>query len=87
MLYSYAFMVSGLFIPVVGMLILKKPSPIAALFAMIIGGMTTLLLILLHINLPYELDANFFGITLSAITFILIQNFTKKGEKVWHLSH
>lgn len=87
MLYSYAFMVSGLFVPVVGMLIIKKPSPIAALFAMIIGGMTTLLLILLHINLPYELDANFFGITLSAITFILIQNFTKKGEKVWHSSH
>lgn len=87
MLYSYAFMVSGLFVPVLGMLILKKPSPIAALFAMIIGGVTTLVLIVLHIKLPYGLDANFFGITLSAITFILLQNLTKKGGKLWHSSH
>lgn len=87
MLYSYAFMVSGLFIPVLGMLILKKPSPTAALFAMIIGGVTTLVLIVLHIKLPYELDANFFGITLSAITFILLQNLTKKGGKSWRLLH
>lgn len=87
MLYSYAFMVSGLFVPVLGMLILKKPSPIAALFAMVTGGVTTLSLILLHIKLPYGLDANFFGITLSALTFILLQNLTKKGGKLWHSSH
>jgi SSS family solute:Na+ symporter len=32
MLYSYAFMVSGLFIPVLGALFWKKSHPIAALF-------------------------------------------------------
>lgn len=73
MLYSYAFMVSGLFIPVLGMLFLKKPKPTAAVFAMIGGGCTTLTLILSELDLPYELDANFFGITVSALLFISIQ--------------
>ncbi|MFW5793318.1 MAG: sodium:solute symporter family protein, partial [Bacteroidota bacterium] len=62
MLYSYAFMVSGLLVPVLGMIILKKPSPIAAVVAMILGGITTLSLIIIGIDLPYGLDANFFGI-------------------------
>jgi len=73
MLYSYAFMVSGLFVPVLGALFLKNPSAKAALFAMLFGGGTTLILILTKIALPYGLDANFFGITLSAIIFIVIQ--------------
>lgn len=70
MLYSYAFMVSGLLIPVIGMLVLKNPSPIAAMISMISGGMTTLILILSSIELPLGLDANFFGISISAITFL-----------------
>ena len=73
MLYSYAFMVSGLFVPVLGALFLKKPSAKAALYAMLFGGGTTLILILTKIALPYGLDANFFGITLSAIIFTVIQ--------------
>ncbi len=78
MLYSYAFMVSGLFVPVLGMLFIKKPKPIAAILAMIGGGGTTLILILSNIELPYSLDANLFGITMSAILFIVIQ---KNGNK------
>ncbi|MBX3043715.1 MAG: sodium:solute symporter family protein [Candidatus Kapabacteria bacterium] len=79
MLYSYAFMVSGLFVPVIGTILLKKPSAIAAFYSMIIGGGITLLLILTKIILPFGLDANFFGITCSAMTFIIIQSlFTKK---------
>ncbi len=74
MLYSYAFMVSGLLVPVVGTLVYKNPSSLAALAAMIIGGSTTLILIIVDIKLPFELDANFYGISLSAITFIIIQN-------------
>jgi SSS family solute:Na+ symporter len=73
MLHSYAFMVSGLFIPVLGMLILKKPSPKAALTAMISGGMTTLLLIVFSVDMPFGLDANFYGISLSAVLFIIVQ--------------
>ena len=77
MLYSYAFMVSGLFVPVLGTLFLKKPSAKAALYSMLFGGATTLILILTEMTLPFGLDANFFGITLSAIVFVLIQSLHK----------
>lgn len=78
MLYSYAFMVSGLLVPVLGMLTLKKPSPIAAMWAMILGGSTTLITSFIleqtESTLPYELDANLLGISVSALIFIIIQN-------------
>ncbi|MDD2584322.1 MAG: sodium:solute symporter family protein [Bacteroidales bacterium] len=80
MLYSYAFMVSGLLVPVVGTLAVKKPSPLAAIMAMIFGGGTTLTLILLNLELPFGLDANFFGITISAIMFILFQLYANKNK-------
>lgn len=73
MLYSYAFMVSGLFVPVLGMLILKKPSPLAALVAMVSGGMTTLVLIISDLELPFGLDENFFGISVATASFVLVQ--------------
>jgi SSS family solute:Na+ symporter len=47
---------------------------------MITGGTTTLLLIISGIDLPLGLDANFYGIFLSAIIFILIQNSRKYSE-------
>ncbi len=79
MLYSYAFMVSGLFVPLVATLILKKPSAYAALVAMVAGGSTTLTLIFLKTELPYGLDANFFGIILSAISFTAVQLIKSKS--------
>lgn len=82
MLYSYAFMVSGLLVPVLGMLFVKKPSSIAAMAAMVGGGITTLVLILMQVNLPYGLDANFFGIAVSALAFITVQNLNLKRGNV-----
>lgn len=73
MLYSYAFMVSGLLVPVLGSLLLKKPSSKAALYSMIAGGGTTLLLILSKVELPIGLDANFFGISIALLIFSAIQ--------------
>lgn len=78
MLYSYAFMVSGLLVPILGMLTLKNPSPKAAITAMILGGSTTLILILSEVKLPWGLDANFFGIVISALSFVIVQFLTKK---------
>ena len=78
MLYSYAFMVSGLLIPVLGTLVYKNPSSTAAMVSMISGGSLTLILILINIDLPFGLDANFFGITVSAITYLMIQNKKQK---------
>jgi SSS family solute:Na+ symporter len=76
MLYSYAFMVSGLFIPVLGALFMNKPSSLAAFLAMIGGGGVTLVLILSGISLPYGLDANIFGISIALTVFIIV-NFIK----------
>lgn len=84
MLYSYAFMVSGLFVPVLGALFWRKSNPIAAFWSMLLGGTTTIGLILsnnklpFNINLPEYLDANIFGISVSLITFILLSNYHHK---------
>jgi SSS family solute:Na+ symporter len=43
MLYSYAFMVSGLLVPLLGGLYGKRRSPTAAIASMFVGGITTLL--------------------------------------------
>lgn len=68
MLHSYAFMVSGLFVPVMACLFLKKHHQAAAVAAMIIGGSATVLLTTLHFS-PLGLDANIFGIAASLLTY------------------
>ncbi len=80
MLYSYAFMVSGLLIPVLGALFVKNPKPQAAFLAMISGGLCTLFLIFSGWDLPFGLDANFFGIGLSLVSFILVQTTIKQKK-------
>ncbi|MCB0657084.1 MAG: sodium:solute symporter family protein [Saprospiraceae bacterium] len=69
MLYSYAFMVSGIFVPVLMLLINQKHSALAAILSMIAGGVTTLALILTGINLPLGLDPIVFGIAASLLVF------------------
>jgi len=80
MLYSYAFMVSGLFVPVIGAFFWKRSSSLAAMWAMLIGGGTTITLIIINTNLPFGLDPNIFGITASALTFILLSFISPKKE-------
>lgn len=70
MLYSYAFMVSGLLVPVIGALYWKRSSSLGAIGAMITGGGTTILLTILGRDLPFGLDPNIFGITVALIVFI-----------------
>ncbi len=72
MLYSYAFMVSGLFIPVLGGYYGKKHNPVAAFVAMLFGGSTTLALTEMEIALPLGLDPNIFGIAVSGVFFLII---------------
>ncbi|WP_439182823.1 sodium:solute symporter family protein [Carboxylicivirga taeanensis] len=69
MLHSYSFMVSGMIIPVLVALFAKRPNPNAAMAAMIIGGITTLTLIIFEVKLIFGLDANIAGIAASAITY------------------
>lgn len=69
MLYSYAFMVSGLLVPVLGAMFLRRTGSLAPILAMVAGGGTTVGLELALIDLPLGLDANVFGITASAVVF------------------
>lgn len=71
MLHSYSFMVSGLFIPVLAGIFLKTRSSRGAFWAMIVGGTTTLSLILSGLKLPFGLDANIYGILLAILTYSL----------------
>ncbi|MEX0823765.1 MAG: sodium:solute symporter family protein [Balneolaceae bacterium] len=80
MLDSYAFMVSGLFVPVIGALFWKNSTPAGAMTAMIVGGSTTIFLRYSEISLPFELDPNVFGITASAISFIIVSLLTEKKQ-------
>ena len=70
MLYSYTFMVSGLFVPVIAALLRTKNNPSAAFWAMIAGGATSLTLIILSPSLPFGLDPIVFGIMASLVVFL-----------------
>jgi len=72
MLYSYAFMVSGLLVPVIGALFWRRSTPAGAMAAMILGGGTTVALELLTDRLPLGLDGNVFGIAVSAVAFVAV---------------
>lgn len=73
MLYSYAFMVSGLLVPLVAAVFFGVRDARAALWAMVAGGGLTVGLTLAGVALPFGLDANIFGI-LAATACILLLN-------------
>ncbi|NCC51107.1 MAG: sodium:solute symporter family protein [Spartobacteria bacterium] len=71
-LYAYSFMVSGLFIPTLGAYFWKKRSSAGALAGMLSGGGLTLFLLISGTRMPGGLDATFFGMAISLITFVLV---------------
>ncbi|MFH1531929.1 MAG: sodium:solute symporter family protein [Pseudomonadota bacterium] len=79
-LHAYAFLVSGLFVPTLGAYFWRRATPAGALSAMLLGGGTTLTLIVTGINLPGGLDASIFGISLSAIVFVIVSLVTLGGS-------
>jgi len=78
MLYSYAFMVSGLFVPVLAALYTKKPNSVAAMVSMILGGSTTVTLVVADWPLPLGLDANIFGILMSVVVYFVLATILNK---------
>jgi SSS family solute:Na+ symporter len=72
MLHSYAFMVSGLLVPLVGAVFFGFRDARAALAAMIVGGGTTVSLTLMEVALPAGLDANIFGISAATLVAIVL---------------
>ncbi|SHF19959.1 solute:Na+ symporter, SSS family [Mariniphaga anaerophila] len=81
MLHSYAFMVSGMFIPVLVALFARTPNSKAAFASMVAGGVTTLTLLVSNARLPLELDANIFGIMASLIVYMLVSFVYKAPTK------
>ena len=74
MLSSYAFMISGLLVPVAFAFRAKRATPYAAVLSMLVGGSTTLLL---QTNPPAPLlalglDANAYGLVMSLLVFVAI---------------
>ncbi|MCB0764886.1 MAG: sodium:solute symporter family protein [Flavobacteriales bacterium] len=84
MLHSYAFMVSGLLVPLVGAVFFGLRDARAALCAMVIGGATTVSLTILEVRLPLGLDANIFGIAAAAIVAILIARTFPLNDHIRH---
>jgi len=72
MLHSYAFMVAGMFVPVLAALLHRKPDPVAAFWSMITGGAVSLTLILAGAELPLGLDPIVFGIAGGALAYVLV---------------
>jgi SSS family solute:Na+ symporter len=77
MLYSYAFMVSGLFVPLIAALYWRRSSPLGAFLAMLVGGGTTISLQIaeqaeLVRELALGLDPNVFGIAASALVLVVV---------------
>ncbi|MFO8028933.1 MAG: sodium:solute symporter family protein [Cyclonatronaceae bacterium] len=81
MLYSYAFMVSALLVPIIGGLYWKRSSNTAAWWSMIAGGVLTLGLTLLtdrdlpfevpyQITMPFGLDPIIYGLAASLLIFL-----------------
>lgn len=84
MLASYAFMVSGLFVPVIGALYWRRGTPAAAIASMVAGGSVTLLLSRDAVSLPLDLDPSLFGITASALLFVALSLATGANSPPTH---
>lgn len=81
-LHAYSFMVAGLFVPTIGAYFWKKSDPGAALWAMILGGSSTLYLIFTNAEIIWGLDASIIGIALSAVTFVSISLVNSRNKNV-----
>jgi SSS family solute:Na+ symporter len=81
MLLSYAFMVSGLLVPVLAAFFTNRPSSLAALLAMLGGGLTTSILVGLKLELPLGLEANIFGIAVSLIVYAVTTSLRQKPDQ------
>jgi len=86
-LYAYAFMVSGLFIPTVGAYFWKRSSSTGAFWAMLAGGTATLLLQTKLVPLPHfmakiGLDASCYGIALSGLVFLTISSIFPDRKRI-----
>lgn len=91
-LYAYAFMVSGLFVPTLAALFWPRVSSTAALCAMLGGGLTALALLTELLKLPdglakLGLDPSIYGILVSAGLLVLVNIIHQPAPKPRLTSH
>lgn len=77
MLLSYAFMVSGLFVPIIMALSGRSRSAPAAIASMLGGGISAMALVYYEVEIWGGLDANAIGLTISALLFAIFHKFFK----------
>ncbi|MCB0697087.1 MAG: sodium:solute symporter family protein [Chitinophagaceae bacterium] len=78
MLYAYSFMVSGLCVPVLAAVFVKKRYPQPAFVSMVVGGVLTISLIISGVSLPWGLDANIFGLSAAALSYVIVHQLFDK---------
>ena len=71
-LYAYAFMVSGLLVPTLGVFYLRHGDGRAATASMLAGGGFSLAAIVAGLDLPGGLDPAFYGILLSLAVYLAV---------------
>lgn len=79
-LHAYSFMVSGLFVPTLAALFNLPSSRHAAMWSMVLGGSTTLLLLLLAVELPGGIVPTALGLLVSAAAFFLVNSLDRKNR-------
>jgi SSS family solute:Na+ symporter len=79
-LHAYSFMVSGLFVPTLAALFNVPSSRHAAMWSMVLGGSTTLLLLLLGVELPGGVVPTALGLLVSAATFFVVNSLDRKNH-------
>jgi len=81
-LQAYSFMVGGLFVPTLFAYFSKKPNATAAIWSIITGGVTTILIIRFEIEMPLGLNAAFYGIAISLITYLITNLITTNKTEI-----
>lgn len=71
-LYAYAFMVSGLFVPTLGAFFWRRSSSTGAFWGMLAGGIFTLTMLITGRDMPYGFDPTLYGILLSGVVFVVL---------------
>lgn len=79
-LYAYAFMVSGLLVPTLGVFYLRHGGGVAAITSMLVGGGTSLVLIVGGFKLPGGLDSAVYALPLSLISYLIVGWFETRGK-------
>lgn len=74
-LYAYAFMVSGLLVPTLGVFYIRRGGGAAAIAAMIVGGGFALTAIIGGWEMPLGLDPACYALPLSLIAFLVVGTF------------